>query len=110
MSHILCDECFAKLPSREEKSCSHGYWGGTCVLCGKHQEARLHCLGSIAPSTLTELEKQNYAARILVSLARRKNKATISYAEDGPEFNRLMKLFDYDMEKLLTYEAEGRSN
>lgn len=47
MNHTLCDACFAKLERQEEKTCAHGYCGGTCVRCGATQSAPLHCLGTM---------------------------------------------------------------
>jgi len=46
VNFLLCDECFAKRANREEKSCSHGANGGTCVGC-RRSAPRLHCLGSM---------------------------------------------------------------
>lgn len=54
-NYILCPECFATQPIREEKCCSHGCGGATCSSCGKNRnvatDPHWHCLGSVREVT-----------------------------------------------------------
>jgi hypothetical protein len=59
---------------------------------------------------MTEDQKTNFRARVLLSMAMRKKDKTICIKTDGPEFDRLIRKFNYDVDKLRRYEAEGRSS